>query len=203
MNRAIFMDRDGVINAMVYDREHGTIDSPTRPDQLKLLPRVGEAIRLINEMEMQAIVVSNQPGIAKGKFTPGLLKAMDRKMKVELAKHGAHFDRTYYCPHHPEAVLEEYRTNCNCRKPGPGLLLQGSTDFDVDLKNSYMIGDGLVDIQAGRAAGCRTILLGRLKCYTCHLVEELGAKPDFIAPDLLEAVKLIQRLEGENANLHR
>ncbi len=200
--KAVFLDRDGVINRMVYHTEFGFVDSPASPDEFELLPGVGEAVLLLNQAGWLVIVVSNQPGIAKGKYMPQVLEAIDRKMRAELAKHGAHLDAIYCCLHHPEAVIEKYRANCDCRKPKPGLLLKGGLDFDIDLKHSYMVGDGLTDIQAGKAAGCKTIFLGRLKCYTCHFMEDLGAKPDFIASDLLAAVRLIQRLEGENANLH-
>jgi D-glycero-D-manno-heptose 1,7-bisphosphate phosphatase len=195
LKKAVFLDRDGVINAMVYDQDHGLIDSPANPEQFRLLPNVGEAIRLINDMGLLALVVSNQPGVAKGKFTPEVLQAIDRKMETELASYEAHLDGIYYCLHHPEAALEEYRGNCNCRKPNPGLILRGSKEFNVDLERSYMVGDGLTDIQAGKAAGVKTILLGNLRCDLCKLMDELDAKPDFIVPDLLEAVKLIQNLE--------
>ena len=93
MRKAIFLDRDGVINAMVYNREHGFIDSPSNPEQFQLLPGVGEAIRLINEMGFLALVVSNQPGVAKGKLTLKLLDAITQKMKDELAAYDAHLDR--------------------------------------------------------------------------------------------------------------
>jgi D-glycero-D-manno-heptose 1,7-bisphosphate phosphatase len=200
--RAVFLDRDGVINRMVYHDEFGLVDSPANPDELELLTGVGEAVRLINEVGLLAIVVSNQPGIAKGKYTAQLLEAMDEKVKTELAKAGAHLDGVYYCLHHPEAINEGYRLDCGCRKPKPGLLFEAGQDFDIDLEHSYVIGDGLTDIQAGKAAGCKTIFLGQWKCYTCRFMEDRGAKPDFIASDLFEAVGLIQRLEGENANLH-
>ena len=195
MKRAVFLDCDGVICAMVYNKDQGFLDSPSNPEQFRLLPNVGEAIRLINDMGMLALVVSNQPGIAKGKFTPDALKAKTKKMEAELASCGAHLDGIYYCLHHPQALLEEYRENCNCRKPKPGLILRGAEEFNVALDHSYMVGDGLTDIQAGKAAGLRTILLGNLKCDLCKLMQELDARPDFIVSDLLEAVKLIQKLE--------
>ena len=197
MKKAVFLDRDGVINAMVYNQDHGFLDSPCNPDQFHLLPNVGEAIRLINEMGHLTLVVSNQPGIAKGKFTLEILQAINRKMEADLASYGAHLDGVYYCLHHPDAVLEQYRENCNCRKPKPGLILKGAKEFQVSLEHSYTIGDGIVDIQAGKAAGVKTILLGNLKCEFCKLMDELDAKPDFIVPDLLEAVKLIQQSEKQ------
>lgn len=196
MNKAIFLDRDGVINAMVYNPDHGTVDSPLNPEEFELLPGVGGAIKSINEMGFLALVISNQPGIAKGKFTPQILEAIDRKMKEELAQYGAHLDKIYYCLDHSDAIIKEYKKNSPYRKPKPGLLLKASEELAVDLKSSYMIGDGLIDIQAGKAAGCKTILLGKLKCDLCNLMEDLKAKPNLIVPDLAEAVKLIQKLEG-------
>ena len=196
MKKAVFLDRDGVINAMVYNPDYGIVDSPTNPDEFKLLPGVGRAIKRIKEMGFLAVVVSNQPGIAKSKFSLKVLEAIDKKMKEELAQYGAHLDKIYYCLDHPEAVKKEYRKNSPCRKPNPGLLLKAAQEFKIDLASSYMIGDGLTDIQAGERAGCRTVLLGRLKCDLCRLMEDLEVKPDLIASNLARAVELIEKLEG-------
>jgi len=197
VNKAVFLDRDGVINAMVYDSDHGTVDSPMNPDQFRLLCGAGEAIKRINEMGFLALVIGNQPGIAKGKSSPKMLEATDKKMKEELARCGAHLDKVYYCLDHPQAVIKEYRKNSPYRKPEPGLLLKAAEEFEIDLASSYMIGDGLTDIQAGKKAGCKTILLGRLKCDLCRLMEDLEAKPTFIVSNLAEAVTLIEKLEGK------
>ncbi len=197
MNKAVFLDRDGTVNAMVYNRDYGTVDSPANPDEFELLPGVSEAIKRINEMGFLALVISNQPGIAKGKFTLKILETIDKKMKKELAQYSAHLDKIYYCLDHPEAIIKEYRKNSPYRKPEPGLLLKAAEEFKIDLASSYMIGDGLTDVQAGKRAGCKTILLGRLKCDLCKLMQDLKAKPGFIVPDLAKAVKLIEKLEGE------
>jgi D-glycero-D-manno-heptose 1,7-bisphosphate phosphatase len=180
---------------MVYNPEYGIVDSPSNPEQFELLSGVGKAVKLMNEMDMLVILISNQPGIAKEKYTHQILDAINQKMQKELAKYGAHLDAIYYCLHHPDAVLEEYRIVCNCRKPKPGLLEKASKEHNIQLESSYMIGDGLTDIQAGKAAGCKTIFLGQQKCYVCQRMEALNAKPDFIVSDLLEAVKLIQKTE--------
>jgi len=197
MKKAVFLDRDGVINAVVYNRDYGIIDSPINPEEFKLLPGVGRAIKRIKEMGFLAVVVSNQPGIAKSKFSLEILQAIDKKMNKELAEFGARLDRIYYCLHHPEAVKKEYRKNSPCRKPEPGLLLKAAQELKIDLASSYMIGDGLTDVQAGKRAGCKTILLGRLKCDLCKMMEDLEAKPDHIVSNLSQAVKLIEKLEGE------
>ena len=195
MHRAIFMDRDGVINEIIYHQEMGIIDTPFIVEQFCLLPQVAEAISLINQMGFKAVVVSNQPGIAKGHFSQETLARIDAKMKGELAAAGAFLDAIYYCLHHPQGSNGNYRMECDCRKPKPGLLLQAARDGDIDLTNSFMIGDGLIDIQAGHSAGCKTILLGRVKCDLCRLMQDQDINPDLIAPNLLEAVKRIQ--DGE------
>jgi D-glycero-D-manno-heptose 1,7-bisphosphate phosphatase len=189
----VFLDRDGTINGMVYNPEFGLVDSPQNPDQFQLLPGVGESIRLVNEMGFLAVAVSNQPGIAKGKCTPAVLEAMTAKMHHQLSGSGARLDAVYYCLHHPEAELEEYRLICDCRKPKSGLLRRAAEELGIDLEASYMIGDGLTDVLAGKAAGCTTIFLGNRKCEICGKMEELGAWPDFIVPSLLEAVTVINR----------
>jgi D-glycero-D-manno-heptose 1,7-bisphosphate phosphatase len=195
VRNAIFPDCDGTINAMAYDPDHGLVDSPATPDEFHLLPGAGEAIRKINETEFLAVVVSNQPGIAKGRFTSGHLEAATRKMHDELAHFVARLDAVFYCLHHPEAVQEEFRIACACRKPRPGLLIQGARSLDIDLKRSYLIGDGINDIEAGAAAGCRTVWVGRRRCDICEVMDCKGVVPDSSAATLREAVDLI--LQGE------
>ena len=189
--RAVFLDRDGVINELIYHQEQGIIDSPFTVEQFRLLAGVDEAINKFHEMGYKAILVSNQPGIAKGNMSEGTFEEIRRRMKEELAKEGTLLDAEYYCLHHPEAKVEGLKVNCECRKPNPGLLLQAAQDLDIDLSQSWMIGDGLTDIKAGKGAGCRTILLGRMKCELCHLMDEEDARPDTICLDLLEAAKKI------------
>ncbi|MCJ7791620.1 MAG: HAD family hydrolase [Dehalococcoidia bacterium] len=193
MTKAVFLDRDGVINELVYYAEHGIVDSPFTTKQLKLVPRVCEAINRFHELEFKVILVSNQPGIAKGYLSQETFDEIRKKMNDELAKEGASFDGEYYCFHHPEAKAERLKVNCGCRQPEPGLLLEAAKDLDVDLSQSWMIGDGLTDIKAGKGAGCRTILLGKMKCEFCRLMEEMDAYPDAIVANLLEAVGIISQ----------
>ena len=171
------------------------MDSPANPAQFKLLPRVGEAIGELNSLGLLAIVVSNQPGIAKGKLTPALLEAMERKMFSGIEAGGGKLDAVYNCLHHPEAVLEEYRVRCGCRKPEPGMLLRGASELNIDLPGSYMIGDGVTDIAAGRAAGATTLFVNTRKCYNCEALANQAAWPDYLVSDLSEAATLIRRLE--------
>lgn len=191
MKRGVFLDRDGVINQMVYDAEHGTIDSPAHPDQFQIVPGAAAAVRTLNDSGLPVVVVSNQPGIAKGKMTAALLDAITRKMNAELAAAGARLDGIYYCRHHPDAALPEYRVRCECRKPKPGLLRRAADELGITLADSWMIGDGLVDLQAGKAAGCVTVWLGTFKCDFCRLAHEKDAVPDWVAANLGEAAQMI------------
>ena len=190
--RGVFLDRDGVINELVYFPEIGIIDSPLNPDQFRLLPDVAKAIRTMNDLGFKVILVSNQPGIAKGKMTEKLFKEIRLKMKRQLDSEGARLDAEYYCLHHPDAVKEEYRVDCDCRKPKAGLFLKASSDLGLDLSQSYSVGDGLPDIKAGKAAGCTTILIGSMKCDICRLMDQEDAHPDFMVGSLIKAVDVIR-----------
>ena len=195
MKRAVFLDRDGVINSMVYHPEFGIVDSPANPDEFTMLAGVPDAIKWLGEMGFLTVVISNQPGVAKGKMTNELLKATMGKMENQLKARGATLDGIYYCLHHPQARLEEFRIICDCRKPKPGLLVQAAADLDISLKDSYFIGDGITDIVAGKIAGCSTILVNSRKCYLCDELSRQQVEPDYIAKDLPDAARLIQKIE--------
>lgn len=195
-NKAVFLDRDGVINKVVYHQDIGIIDSPFTLRQFKPLPKVGKAVRMINKMGFRTIVVSNQPGIVKGHFSLDTLEKMEKKMKQSLAKDGAFLDKSYYCLHHPKEGNGKYKRVCNCRKPKAGLLLKASKEMGIDLRKSYMIGDSITDIKAGKKAGCTTILIGNHKCDMCRLLTKNKVKPDHIVSDLYGAIKLIKTKEG-------
>jgi D,D-heptose 1,7-bisphosphate phosphatase len=194
MNRAVFLDRDGVINKIVYHQDLGILDTPFTPSQFELLPDVGKSIWKLNSLGFLTILVSNQPGIAKGHFNYKTFQAMEKKMFRSLNRNKAKLDGAYYCFHHPEGRVKKYRKKCNCRKPKPGLLLKAAQDFNLDLKNSYLIGDGITDIQAGESVGCITLLVGNHKCDLCRLLNEKKIKPDFIVPNLYQATKIIQQI---------
>jgi D-glycero-D-manno-heptose 1,7-bisphosphate phosphatase len=198
MNRAVFLDRDGVINEIVYFPEMGLPDSPLNPRQFKLLPGVAEAIRIFNSLGLKVIVASNQPAIAKGKMTHELFEQIRTKMRTALEKKGASIDGEYYCLHHPQAKLVEYKVNCNCRKPKPGLILKASEDFDLEPAQCYAIGDSLIDVEAGKAVGCMTFLIGNSKCDLCRFIQKKNVKPDYIVPSLLHASKIIERMRNGN-----
>jgi len=201
MTRAVFLDRDGVINEIVYFPEFGVVDSPLNPKQFRLLPGVAKAIRALNRLSLKVIIVSNQPSIAKAKMTEEIFERVRLKMRRELEKRGARIDAEYYCFHHPSAKAAKYRSNCDCRKPKPGLILRAAEDFGLDLSKCYVVGDGLTDIKAGKAVGCRSFLIGNLKCDSCKLLENENVKPDLIVPSLLHASKIIESEVNENGNI--
>ncbi len=191
MNKAVFLDRDGVINRLIYHQESGIIDSPFVVSQFELLPGVPEAIARLNKLGFKVIVVTNQPGVAKNHFTEDTLNLMHRKMEADLWAKGAALDAIYYCPHHPEGENPAYRIVCQCRKPEPGMLVRAAQDFNLDLTECCMVGDALTDIKAGQRAGCMTVFIGKMKCELCNLMEEQEVKPDAIAGSLAEAVDVI------------
>ena len=152
----MFLDRDGTINKYVgFLRDI---------DDFELLPGVAEAVRLINASGYLAIVVTNQPVIARGEVTVPQLQEIHNKMETLLGAEGAYLDAIYYCPHHPhkgyDGEVPELKIDCDCRKPKPGMLLKAAEEFNIDLSLSWMIGDGENDIKAGIAAGCSTALIG-------------------------------------------
>jgi D-glycero-D-manno-heptose 1,7-bisphosphate phosphatase len=154
--KAIFLDRDGTINKYV-----GFLRNI---EEFELLDGVAEAIRKINESGYLAIVVSNQPVIARGEVTVEQLDEIHKKMMTLLGNEGAYVDAIYYCPHHPDSgydgEIKELKIKCKCRKPEPGMLYQAQEDYNIDLSQSWMVGDSSNDIEAGKRAGVSTCLLG-------------------------------------------
>lgn len=155
--KAVFLDRDGTINKYV-----GFLRNI---DEFELLPGVCEAVKRINEAGYLAVVVTNQPVIARGEVTFGQLEMIHHKMETLLGLKGAYVDALYYCPHHPDKGYEgeraELKVDCGCRKPKPGMLLRAAEEYHIDLAESWIVGDSKTDIQAGKAAGCRTALICR------------------------------------------
>ena len=173
--KAVFLDRDGTINKYA-----GFL---TDINEFELIDGVAEAIRRIHSHGYLAIVVTNQPVVARGEATVEELQRIHDKMETELGAQGAYIDGLYYCPHHPHkgypGEVPELKRVCDCRKPKPGMLFAASADFNIDLAASWMVGDGENDVGAGKAAGCGTIKIG----------EDCGA--DYVASDLLNAVAII------------
>lgn len=127
-----------------------------------------------------------------------LLEAITAKMHEELGATGASVDAVYYCLHHPSAIVSEYRIDCQCRKPRPGLLLRAAATLGIDCGSSYLIGDGLTDIAAGRSAGCTTVWIGNFRCDVCRVMDRLETRPDYVAQSLSEAVEIIAKREELN-----
>lgn len=177
--KAIFLDRDGVINKYV--------DNLSNIDDFKLIPGVVSAIKKINNSDYLSIVVTNQPVVAKGFLTEAELLNIHKKMETQLGERNAYLDSIYYCPHHPDkgfkGEVQDLKIICKCRKPKPGMLLRAAKDLNIDLKNSWMIGDSDGDLEAGKNAGCRTIYLNP-KIRSHDLA-------NYVQPNLTCAVKLI------------
>lgn len=154
MQKAAFLDRDGVINV-----DHGYVHTK---EDFEWIPGVKEAARMLHEAGYLLIVVTNQSGIARGMFTEEEFLDLDSYMREEFAKAGAPIARTYYCPHHPQGIVPKYSITCNCRKPAPGLFLKAIKEFDIDPAQSVAFGDSLRDISAAEKSGVGgRILLGK------------------------------------------
>ncbi len=195
-NRAIFLDRDGVLDDLVYDKEEGRSSSPVSARDLRVFPFVAEAVKKLKGMGFLVIVISNQPGVAKRQFTRTELKRMDAKIARELKSKGTALDGVYYCLHSPDGLVSELRISCNCRKPKPGLILKAAKERDVDLSRSYFVGDGLIDVEAGKNAGCKTILVGHMTTYLSKMMEERKATPDYMVHTLKDVPALLARLSA-------
>jgi D-glycero-D-manno-heptose 1,7-bisphosphate phosphatase len=179
MKRAVFLDRDGTINV---EKEYLYLAA-----DFEFVPGAAEAIRLLNQAGFMVVVVTNQSGVARGYYTEDDVEQLHRHIDHELERGGAHVDTWLYCPHHP-AGRGSYALPCNCRKPLPGMLRDAAALHDIDLDNSVMIGDKLADIEAGIAAGCRTILVRT--GYGAGEEQHVGAQTT-VCDDLLSAVKLL------------
>jgi D-glycero-D-manno-heptose 1,7-bisphosphate phosphatase len=178
---ALFLDRDGV----VIDDSHyvGSVD------QIRWIPGSAAAVRKANDAGFAIVVVSNQSGVARGLFSEADVEVIHEHIRQHfLAESGATFDRFYFCPHHETEGGERYRIDCDCRKPKPGMLLRAARELDLDLEASWLIGDRLSDMQAGIAAGCRTILVRTGYGKNVELSE---GSPSLVCADLAEAVDRI------------
>jgi D-glycero-D-manno-heptose 1,7-bisphosphate phosphatase len=170
---AIFLDRDGTLCRDAVYMIHFEDFDP--------LPGVDEALRILQDLGYRLFVVTNQSGVARGKFTEAAVEALNRRIEAWFAGRGVHIEDTAFCPHHPEGNIPEYTRECACRKPKPGMILDLARKYDLDLTKSYMVGDMLRDVEAGLAAGTRAVLIppqehaasldndGRLKEFTSLL----------------------------------
>ena len=188
-HRAVFMDRDGTINEEVGYVNH--------LERFVLLPRVGEAIRLLNERGLKAVVVTNQSGVARGYFPESLIRLVHQRMLELLKREGAYLDGIYYCPHHPDVGSPPYRQKCGCRKPETGLVDEASRALDLDCLKSYVIGDRGKDLEFAHRIRAKGILVltgyGRGEWEYCQ--DQWKVKPDHVAQDLYAAVQWILEQE--------
>ena len=194
-NRAVFLDRDGTINEEVGYVNH--------IERFFLLPRVSRAIQLLNQHGWKAVVVTNQSGVARGYFPESLIHQVHQKMQELLGNEGAHLDRIYYCPHHPDIGVPPYRQKCRCRKPATGMIEDAMKELTLDLSRSYMVGDRGVDIEFAHQIGAKAILVltGYGKGEREYSGAQWKAKPDHVAQDLFEAVQWILLQESHRQNI--
>lgn len=185
MRRAVFMDRDGTIS-----EEVGYVNHPAR---YRVFPYSAEAVRLLNEAGWLAILVTNQAGVARGYFTEDLIAAVHDRLKGELEREGARLDAVYYCAHHPSVGESPYRVDCDCRKPRPGLIRRAAEEFNIDLAQSWMIGDRYSDVELAHNAGVHACFVksGYGRGEWEYQRAQWKHEPEVVAEDLLEAVKRI------------
>jgi D-glycero-D-manno-heptose 1,7-bisphosphate phosphatase len=182
--RSVFLDRDGTINREVHHLR--------RVEELELLDGASEGIRLLNRAGLRVIVVTNQAAVARGLLSEARLAEIHTELRGMLAREGAYVDAIYYCPHHPSEGLGRYRQECDCRKPRTGSLKRAAADLGLDLRQSYCVGDKKSDLEAGRAAGCRTVLVRTGYGFATEAQLDGHAwQPNFVATDLLEAARWI------------
>jgi D,D-heptose 1,7-bisphosphate phosphatase len=175
MKRAVFLDRDGTLAR--------DIPYCSRPEDFELLPCAAESIKLFNEASFKVVIITNQSGIARGYFTEEMLENIHQKMRSDLAKYNARIDSIYFCPHHPDE-------GCDCRKPKPTLILRAAQEHDIDLTASFFIGDTPADIEAGHAAGCKTVIISHAS-HEEAASEGNAVKPDFKCNNLQQASEWI------------
>ena len=182
---AIFLDRDGTIC-----EEVGYVNHLSRS---RLLRNSLEAIRLINQAGLLAVVTTNQSGVARGYFSQNLVEQVHAKLLASISEAGARLDAIYYCPHHPSEGTPPWRAACECRKPKPGMILRAAREHGIDLQRSYVVGDSVVDIEAGAVTGVPGILVltGYGRGLLEHQRQRFKTEPAHTAEDLLEAVRWI------------
>jgi D-glycero-D-manno-heptose 1,7-bisphosphate phosphatase len=183
--RAVFLDRDGTVA-----EEVGYVNHASR---IRLLPGSAEAVRRLRDAGFLAVIVTNQAGVARDYFEEFIVQQANRRLEELLQQEGAALDGIYYCPHHPREGAPPYRQDCQCRKPRPGMLRQASEDLGIDLSRSYMVGDGLVDVGAARAAGVVPVLVltGYGRGHLEHRRSRWTVEPEHISENLSEAAEWI------------
>ena len=187
MKKAVFLDRDGVLSELVLNPATGEYEPPHSPDDLALFPDVIASLRNLQVAGFELFLISNQPDHAKGKITLERIQAVHDRFDQILKSEGILFRDYYYCYHHPNGIVPGYSISCECRKPKPYFLLKAARDYGIDLAASWMVGDRDTDIECGRAAGVRTVLIKN----PCSSKYQGVSNPDFTTENLKEAVRVI------------
>jgi len=181
---AVFLDRDGTINV-----EAGYI---RKLDDLVLMPGAGAAIKRLNEIGVPVYLATNQSGPARGYYPEAWIHSLHERLVALLAAEGAHLDDLFYCPHLPDGTVAAYTQACRCRKPEPGMLEDAAAKHQIDLARSYMVGDKSTDVDVGRRAGCRTVLLrSGFGEQVLAGTYQWSVEPDHTADTLVEAIDWI------------
>lgn len=188
--RAIFLDRDGVINRNVLNPVTGEYESPLTVDDFQLIPGAIGGMRALQKAGYLLFLVSNQPNYAKGKCSLSTLKAIHKRLLCELARECIEFTRFYYCVHHPQGTVAGYSRFCKCRKPSPYFVQRACLEFSLDLSCSWMIGDRRTDMECGKAAGTKTVFIRAGEMDT-----HIEGNSDRVASDLFMAARLILSTE--------
>jgi D-glycero-D-manno-heptose 1,7-bisphosphate phosphatase len=189
MKRAVFIDRDGTIS-----EEVGYINHPAR---FRVFPYAAAAIKLLNEANWLAVLVTNQAGVARGYFSEDMIGLVHQQLEQNLQQNGAKLNAIYYCAHHPSVGQPPYRFDCDCRKPKPGLILRAAKELGIDLSQSWMVGDRHSDVELAGAAGVQSafVLSGYGRGEWEYQRASWQHQPDLVAENLLEAVQRI--VEGK------
>lgn len=191
MAEAVFFDRDGVLNELVFNPATEEHEPPHRLEDVKLFPYVIECLQKLQDRGYDLFLVSNQPDYAKGKTTLEALKKVHKRFDQLLTSQGVYFQEYYYCYHHPRGTVPEYSFECVCRKPKPFFLFKAEEDYNIELGRSWMIGDRDTDIECGKAGGTKTILIEDPKS-----VKKRGkSNPDYKTKNLNGAVNIILNID--------
>jgi D-glycero-D-manno-heptose 1,7-bisphosphate phosphatase len=185
--RAVFLDRDGVLDALVFNAERNEYEPPHSPEELTIFPGVISSLKRLQAEGYILFLISNQPDYALGKAKLSALKLVHSEFSKLMEREGVHFKRYYYCYHHPNGIVLRYSFECVCRKPKPFFLIKASRDYNIDLSASWMIGDTDKDVKSGRAAGVRTILVD----YELSSKQRTSSNPDYEVKDLNRAIDII------------
>lgn len=194
MKKAVFFDRDGIIVKLIYNPDERRVETVKEPNQIEFMEGIAGLLKYTHEKGFLNIIASNQAGVGLKKISKEKFGLVREEMTNKLAERGGVVDGQYYCFHFPTALIDEYKKDCDCRKPKPGMILEAAAELGIGLAESWMIGDGINDVIAGRAAGCKTILLENNEGleYARPLSNEFNIVPDYVVRKLDEIKDIIR-----------